>query len=111
MTGERILECFCGARVVADDAKQTLTHDGPECQQFQELLERNRRGYADAPPAPIPPDEDEEVALIVARNPSNTLIAAAEDFGLPASDPTTAARGVLREMRRRGWVVTFPNKT
>ena len=56
----------------------------------------------------VGPKEDAEVALILARARGNDIIATAEDLGVGAIDPTTAARNVLREMRRRGFIIRFP---
>jgi hypothetical protein len=94
-----------------NDSTLTITHDPPECETFKGIIARNRVGYEGVPPAPIPPTEDAEVALLVARTPADELRATAEAFGfsgLDGTDPATAARSVLREMRRRGWAVVFP---
>lgn len=103
-----IIKCDCGRDITMNDATRTIVHAPPECDLFQGIIERNRKGYAGVPAAEISPNENAEVAMLVAKTPPNDLVAAAEDFGLPSSDPETAARGVLREMRRRGWKISFP---
>jgi hypothetical protein len=104
------IPCRCGRQITMNDAAQTITHPPPECDYFRGVIERNERGYplSEHPPVLPSPTEDAEVELMVVRTPAEALILAARGFGVPAPDPTTAARNCLREMRRRGYIIHFP---
>lgn len=60
-------------------------------------------------PQRVDPDrEAREVHILVRRAPPAKLAEAARGLGIVTDDPEVAARGVLREMRARGWRIEFP---
>jgi len=107
----RVLQCLCGARVLCDEEAAKLTHEGPECESFKEILARNKSGqpYVEAPQEVSSNTEEREVDVMVARTPRAEHHATAREFGIETSDARAAARGVLREMRARGWRINWPS--
>jgi len=105
-----MIKCLgCGRQITMNNAARTIVHEPPECEDFRGVIERNAKGYPEEkyPPVPPPPTEDAEVALMVKRTTAAALIDAAKGFGVAAESPEMAARNVLREMRRRGYAISF----
>ena len=103
----RQMTCGCGARIVADDDALTIRHEGPECDEFREIIERNKRlnPYVDDPEVVDADRENKEVEILLGRDQGGELLQVAADFGIDTSDPRQAVRELLREMRRRGWKI------
>jgi hypothetical protein len=109
-----ILKCLCGANVIANDEKMTLTHQGKECDGFRDMILRHLSGniYVDNPQQVTADQEKEEVEKMLGAAKirfgdawERTIYDTARSFSLTFTSAEDAALKVLREMRARGYVI------
>jgi len=110
----KVVRCSCDKRIYMDDAALTLRHEGEPCEAFLDVLERNASGAPHvADPQTVSSSQEEgEAKIILAKSDARQkreMLDIARSFGLETTDLGRATVLVLREMRARGWHLSFPS--